>query len=684
MAMSSAIPAPLTPAECPLLVKYAQDPNAAAELVQRYNQSVERLQNLQRGEYAALLAREDFVQEVVGLLEDIRQRLTRTKYVVGCIGITQAGKSTVVNSVLGDEICKPGAMDACSSLPSRIVKADHFALDLEYLTPKQFEQRLHRLCQEALGLSTVGDLDKDIVPYLDKAEYFRKEGVERPRLQDDLKYLKGLIEAYKRRGKQVLTDPPRRESNLPYEQRYAYTTHGGGRGQDALLLREARFRVKNSYIPDDLELCDLPGLDSKRTIDDIVTWEYLSQLDGAFLFVNAASNFLTEGMLKALCQVMQVFDHKLTDRAWVIFNKMDTLTPDSFRDGANENIFHTIERFLERSQLPASQVCFTAKRIWENALRNKGRANLEQACDFVGQTPERPIPACCPENMRSAWEELLKDGGISYLRRLIFEHVARSVAAEVRQDVERKLKRFHEKLEQHLQAEELRRRLDPEALRNIQTCYSEVIRLQRDLLLRWRNYTAARSVLDTFREQQLKNIIDSLERENLEYSSQDEIARLVDTNARLIERLLKQCLHTGLVFQRAYEEIRTQLEKLPTVRWGNSQETCESWWQRISDEDRAHYAEWLGNGQDLRFITSELESWLQGRLDLPGGAGLTSSGFLRDRQSLRLLQERLDSVFDYLDQKIRSRLRYRLRQLSGELSLLVDEHKSGSDGPPAK
>jgi len=680
----SVIPGPLTSADCPLLVRYAPDRRAAEDLVQRYNQCVERLQNLQRGEYAALLTREDFVQEVVGLLGDIRQRLTRPKYVVGCIGITQAGKSTVVNSVLGDEICKPGCMDACSSLPSRIVKADRFALDLEYLTPQLFEKRLNRLCQEALGLSTVGDLDKDIVPYLDKPEYFRKEGVERPRLLDDLRYLKDLIKAYKQRGKQVLTDPPRRESDLSYEKRYDYTTHGGGCGQDALLLREARFRVVNSHIPDDLELCDLPGLDSKRTIDDIVTWEYLSQLDGAFLFVNAASNFLTEGMLRALSQVMQVFDHRLNDRAWVIFNKMDTLTSDSFRDGANENIFHTIERFLERSRLPASQICFTAKRIWENALRNNGRANLEQACDLVGQTPERPIPACCPENMRSAWEELLRDGGISYLRRLIFEHVAQSVAAEVRQDVERRLQRFDERLEHHLRAEELRRRLDPEALRNIQTCYSEVLRLQRDVLLRWRNYTAARSVLDTFRDQQLTTILDSLERENLEYSSQDEIARLVDTNARLIEKLMLQCLNSGLVLQRAYEEIRTHLEKLPTVRWGSSQETCESWWRRISEEDRLKYNDWLGNGQNFAFTTSELEGWLQGRLDMPGGTGPTSSGFLRDRQSLRVLQERLDSVYDYLDQKIRSRIRYRLRQLSGELSLLVDEHKGGSDGPPAK
>ena len=441
-----------------------------------------------------------------------------------------------------------------------------------------------------------------------------------------------------------------------------------------MLLREACFRIVNSYIPDDLELCDLPGLDSKRTIDDIVTGEYLPQLDGAFLFVNAASNFLTRGMLDALSQVRQVFDHRLIDRAWVIFNKMDTLTSDSFREGANENIFHTIDRFLERSCLPASQVCFTSKRIWDNALKNGGQADPRWACEMLGQPPDQPIPACCPENMRKAWEELLKDGGISHLRRLIFERVPRSVAAEVRQDVERELDRFHQTLEHRLQTEKRRRCLDPQERVDIQKCYTEVNRLQRNLLLCWRDFTAARSVLDNFRQQQLQGILEDLEREIMESSDTDMVVRLVDTNAHLLERLVQQCLNAGLVFQNAYEQIRTHLEKLPVVRLGSSQETCESWWRRISDEDRRNYTEWLCNGQGLAFMTSELEDWLQGRLELPGGAGPTT-GFVPGNQSAQLLRDRLDSVLDYLDMKIRSRLRCRLRELGSELSLLVDKQR---------
>jgi hypothetical protein len=676
--MSNTIPVSLTPAECPLLIKYAPSRQSAEELVQEYNRCVGRLQEVQRGEYASLLRREDFVQDVIQLLEDARQRLTRPKYVVGCIGITQAGKSTVVNNVLGAEVCKPGAMDATSSLPSRIVKAEKEALDLEYLTPTLFYKRLEKLCQEALGLGAIGDLEKDVLPFLDKPDHFRKDGIERPRLRDDLKYLSELIKAYKNRGQQVLTDPPRRECDLPYEHRYDYTTHGGKRGQDAMLLREARFRIVNSHIPDDLELCDLPGLDSKRTIDDIVTWEYLPHLDGAFLFVNAASNFLTEGMLKVLTQVMRVFDYKLNDRAWVIFNKMDTLTTDAFREGNNENIFNTIHRFLERSKLPPSQVCFTSKRIWDNALQNNGKAEITLTCTLLGQRPESPIPSCCPEELRKAWQELVKDGGISYLRQLIFERVARSVADEVRQDVERKLKRFQERLDYHLQAEQMRRHLDPEALRNLQLCFSEVSRLSRDLLLRWREYTAARAELDKYRDQELKNVIESLEQVNLEYSDQDELVRLINTNAQVIEKLLQQCLRNGTVFRQAYEEIRAKLETLPQVRWGSSQETCASWWRSISDQDQAKYEEWLCQGPIVSFVTSEMEAWLQGRSESPGGS-ITSFSFPKDSRCLELLKERLEIVFDQLDQRIRNRLRYRLKQLSDELSLLVDKENEPKD-----
>jgi len=663
--MSIMIPAALSLADCPLLVKYAPSRQSAEELVHEYNRCVERLQEVQR-EYAALLGREDFIQEVIQPLENVRQYLTRTKYVVGCIGVTQAGKSTVVNNVLGAEVCKPGAMDATSSLPCRIVKSDKDALDLEYLTPTLFQRRLEKLCQEALGLGTVGDLEKDVIPYLDKPDHFRNEGVERPRLRDDLKYISELLKAYKSRGQQVLTDPPRRESDLPYEHRYDYTTHGGKRGQDAMLLREARFRVVNPYIPDDLELCDLPGLDSKRTIDDIVTWEYLPFLDGAFLFVNAASNFLTEGMLKVLSQVLHVFDYKLNDRAWVIFNKMDTLTSDSFREGNNENIFNTIHRFLERSKLPASQICFTSKRIWDLAQQNNGEAERTLTCTLLGQRPESPIPSCCPEAMRIAWQELVKDGGISHLRQLIFERVGRSVADEVRQDAERKLKRFHEKIDRHLQLERLRRQMDPEVLRNFQLCYTGASSLSRDLLLQWRNYNAAREELNRFRNQNLQSSIDSLERTNLEYADQEELARLIDTHARMIDRQLKQFLQSGTVIRQAYAQIGTSLENLPSVQWGSTQETCASWWRNIAEQDERSCEEWLYSDSALAFVTPEMDEWLHGRSESLDNL-MDRFGSPAGNRFLELLKERLEIVFDHLDQKIRNRIRSRLKQLCEEL-----------------
>src|SRR5262249_29930999 len=208
--------------------------------------------------------------------------------------------------------------------------------------------------------------------------------------------------AYHKHRNEVRT-PPKVLADQLYEKRYAYTTHTkGGPSSEVLLVREARFRIDNRQIPDDLELCDLPGLDSKRSIDDIVTWEYLPDLHGTFLFVNVGGNLLTEGMLKILGRIHREFRGKLAGRAWVIFNKMDTLTGDHFRPGGQDNIFVTIARLLEKTGIPESQVVFSSKKIWDAAVKNGGTIDPTNAAPGNGTKDGRPVPAPRPHVSRPA------------------------------------------------------------------------------------------------------------------------------------------------------------------------------------------------------------------------------------------------------------------------------------------
>src|SRR5207237_2343867 len=121
----------------------------------------------------------------------------------------------------------------------------------------------------------------------------------------------------------------------------------------------------------------------------------------------------TEGMLKILGRIHREFRGKLSGRAWVIFNKMDTLTVDHFRPGGQDNIFTTIGRLLEKTGIPESQVCFCSKKLFDMAMSTGGTADPAAAAQAMSQPADSPVPATCPPGLQNAWRELLKDGGIS-------------------------------------------------------------------------------------------------------------------------------------------------------------------------------------------------------------------------------------------------------------------------------
>ena len=54
-------------------------------------------------------------------------------------------------------------------------------------------------------------------------------------------------------------------------------------------------------------MCDLPGLGSERSVDDAVTFDYLPQLTGALLFINASMNMRDVSLTGAINRFKRVF-----------------------------------------------------------------------------------------------------------------------------------------------------------------------------------------------------------------------------------------------------------------------------------------------------------------------------------------------------------------------------------------
>src|SRR4051812_24927541 len=97
----------LAPTDCPLLTKYGGP--EAGRLLGRYSDALAEVKKIEADRQLAPLLTAGRFNEALEPLVKARGLMTQHRYVVGCIGITQAGKSTTINNVLDEEVCKPGS-----------------------------------------------------------------------------------------------------------------------------------------------------------------------------------------------------------------------------------------------------------------------------------------------------------------------------------------------------------------------------------------------------------------------------------------------------------------------------------------------------------------------------------------------------------------------------------------------
>src|SRR5207244_12242026 len=133
---------------------------------------------------------------------------------------------------------------------------------------------------------------------------------------------------------------------------------------ETLLVDDAEVATPNQNIPQKLEAIDCPGLGSKRSVDTIITKEYLPHLDGALIFLR--SDQLRSKDVVEILEVLKTNFGKFEGRVWIVINKFDVLTREPLYGDVNGNtVFDLIRQFVHDYQIPAEQVVFTSKRIYE-------------------------------------------------------------------------------------------------------------------------------------------------------------------------------------------------------------------------------------------------------------------------------------------------------------------------------
>ena len=636
--------------ECPLLTRHA----SGADLIRSFNEVAAQLRATQADpEVGQVVRTPEFAKAVLSPLGRVRQDMARPRYTVGFIGLSQAGKSTTVNNLLGDEVCSMGKGVACSSQPARVIRAAERSLDVVYLTAAEYEARRRELCK-VIGLLNPGE-DDDLLKQLDSDAVF--EAVRgMARLPQDRDYLKKFLRAARRHGASYLTAEGRIDAGLPFADRAKYTTHVAGAPEDqTLLIKEARLNLDLPTLPEDLELCDLPGLGSERSVDDAVTFDYLPMLNGALLFINASMNMSDVSLMGAIERFKHTFDGEVAGRAWLVFTRMDGLSTNHFRTGG-ESFFTVVGGLLAKHGIPLKQVCFVSNTLHEGLHNEPAGERAAYAAKQMKQTAEKPVPETCPPGLRSAWEALLADGGLSQLRKLVTNDVADTLSKEIRASAQRDLEAVRKQLEKRVAAEKARLAGGSQLHEKVDNCRVAVSLLARSLTDEAGAFGMAQSSV-AFRDR-LRGVVDNEQtRPFLVQMPPAELPNEFRRHSRRLAQIFKAEVIASL-FEPAYEQVGQRLEPLPRVPLGAAG-TCRDAWQAMRDEDGKPDADaWVGLP---KFESDEVAEWLTA----------ASDGGLDGTVYLDLMCHKIDAAVHETMHALRGRLRGRLGEMAADLDQLT-------------
>ena len=586
---------PLDPTrDCPLLAEGS--PTAARELADLLNDCGRQLAELADGRARAVLDRDEG-RKIVTRYDRARKLLQREKYRVGFLGTSQAGKSTIFNRVLKEVVATSGSGLAMTALPSRLSRGPAKRCELHYMSARQYRERLRQLCIEVgIGDSTVPEDDLlrqvgELRPTVAGAG----DG-QRPVRPEDIDYLKEFL-ATARTHQSYVRDGEPRVDEVPFDSRAEYINHapttkaGSGSGP-GLLLQEVRLFIPTENLPGQLELCDLPGVGVSRSVDTIVTRDFIkSELDGALIFINVATSLSTPEIKDLMRLLAAHCGDDLSGRVWLVANRCDSLSEPHYKPPTGQpSIFEAIIGFLDESKLQPDHICFTSNTLYEyaDALPEK-KLPTDKAADYM-RLGDKPFPDSLPASLKTAWEALLTDGGVAHLRHLVTTDVASSVAEKIRADAHKDLVGLQKDIGHLVKAATAT--VAPTTRRNAVQCEMAILRLRDGLVRQPAEFSFLAQVRDELRTALAEQLCpDEGYAATIRTMSATDLARRYKVDALTLDELLDQILTTRAV-DLVYEEIADLLAGVNNVPVGNYGGVLEAWdeYRRADRDDPSEWA----------------------------------------------------------------------------------------------
>lgn len=592
--MSTALPSfePLDPArDCPLLSEGS--PEAARELTEALAGCGKHLAEIAGSRGRVVLDRDEG-RKLLARYDRLHKLLQRSTYRVGFLGTSQAGKSTIFNRVLKESIAVSGGGRATTALPSRLRRGQDRRCILAYMTGEQYRDRLRKLCLEvAIGDSTVPEEELLRQVHELRPTVAGAGDGQRAVRPEDIDYLKAFLTA-RRLHRDLVRDGEPRTEEIAFEVRSNYINHtyqGGTENLAGLLLQEVRLTVPNENLPQQLELCDLPGVGVSRSVDTIVTRDFVkSELDGALIFINVATS-LDTAEVKDLVRLLAAYcGNDLSGRVWLVANRCDSLTEPHYRPARGQiSIFEALLGFLEESKLKPDHVCFTSNTLFEYAQTTGGALPKEEAARYM-RLGERPFPETLPDSLKTAWSELLRDGGVDHLRKLVTTTVAESVAAEIRASARKEIASLAKDVA-HL-AKTATASVAPTTRRNAVLCHNAILRLRDGLARQPGDFPALARVRDDLRTALAEQLCpDDRHAATIKSMTAANLTKRFVVDALTLDELLDQLLTTRAV-DLVYQELADQLSGVNNVPVGAYGGVLEAW-DEYRREDRSDPGAWF-------------------------------------------------------------------------------------------
>ncbi len=452
------------------------------------------------------------------------ERLKSPEFPVAFLGAFSAGKSTIINAVLGDDIL-PQATKSFTAIPTLIRKGRTNRAVIHYLDQQAREELKHlyvgELAKELRKQSENYDsldhvellqrLDKDIEQHKNQLGSFSKQ-----KFFDELKVLMA--------GWSKLTGAVR---EIELDQLPHYVTEDY---EDVLFVDQAEVFLAQVNIPDNVVLVDLPGLGVVNPRHRKVTKSYVENDAKAFVIAMKVFHLLEGEEIELLAEIHSQRKRVLQRAFWAI-NQWDVLSGQQKKEelaNFNQKIDHYGFQIAKERVFKVSALNYLLLKLIQEGRIDQSpnlREHIDTLRKAMGKIPERPAEA------EAAMKSLEEAKNFNVFKASLFDYLAQTARTEFLEEARAEYlelaKRLREKLEPWYEtyrninddslkntfiASELSRRQDT-VLRELRLTVEEHIKILRTEILPdltfWRDQDQKQLA------QQIARTIDNLDRKTL-------------------------------------------------------------------------------------------------------------------------------------------------------------------------